>query len=71
MNLAVIATYKVLGMTCSHCVAAVTSELMAVPGVSNVDVNLETGDVVVTATRDINRETVNSAIDEAGYELAE
>ena len=71
MNLAVIATYKVLGMTCSHCVAAVTSELMAVPGVSNVDVNLETGDVVVTATRGINRETVNSAIDEAGYELAE
>ncbi len=36
-----IATYTVTGMTCSHCVQAVTEEVLAIPGVTAVDLTLE------------------------------
>lgn len=69
MTLAVNSTYKVSGMTCSHCVTAVTNELMLIPGVSKVVVNLESGDVNVTSDHELESKEVNAAIDEAGYEL--
>lgn len=37
------ATYEVRGMTCGHCVAAVSSELAKLPGVDDVAVDLNTG----------------------------
>ncbi|MDI1288631.1 MAG: cation transporter, partial [bacterium] len=37
-------TYLVEGMTCGHCVAAVTAELSALSSVSAVDVVLDPGD---------------------------
>jgi copper chaperone CopZ len=36
-------TYTVVGMTCGHCVQAVTAELIKVPGVHGVEVELSTG----------------------------
>jgi copper chaperone CopZ len=36
-------TYSVTGMTCEHCVASVTEELMELPGVSQVGVDLVSG----------------------------
>ncbi|SKF62415.1 copper chaperone [Mycobacteroides abscessus subsp. abscessus] len=33
-----ISTYTVTGMTCGHCVSAVTEEVSAVAGVDQVDV---------------------------------
>ena len=36
-------TYAVTGMTCGHCVASVTEELEALPGVESVDVRLQPG----------------------------
>ncbi len=63
------ATYDVTGMTCGHCVAAVTSEVGSVPGVTAVDVDLTTGRVTVEG--DVVPTTqVAAAIDEAGYALA-
>ena len=38
-----IANYTVSGMTCHHCAHAITEEVSAVPGVTAVDVSLETG----------------------------
>ena len=43
------ASYTVVGMTCGHCVNAVTEEVSAVPGVSTVDVDLESGGLTVTS----------------------
>ena len=40
-------TYKVKGMTCGHCEQAVTTELKNIEGVTDVAVDLETGDVTV------------------------
>jgi copper ion binding protein len=62
-------TFSVPGMTCGHCEAAVKKEVGAVPGVTGVDVDLETKDVVVTGTS-LDRDALVAAIDEAGYDVA-
>jgi len=60
----------VTGMTCSHCVAAVQSEIGKLPGVSGVDVDLDTGSVTVTAEPLPEPDALRTAVTEAGYELA-
>lgn len=62
-------TYSVPGMTCDHCVRAVTSELAAVAGVSDVSVDLATKLVVVSGI-DLEDDALRAAIEEAGYEPA-
>lgn len=59
--------FKVPGMTCGHCVAAVSGEISKVPGVADVAVDLETKSVVVTGA-DVDRDAVWAAVDEAGFE---
>jgi copper ion binding protein len=62
-------TYQVTGMTCGHCVQAVTSEVSAIDGVTDVQVDLESGRVDVTG-EGVTEEAVRAAVDEAGYALA-
>ena len=67
-------TYTVRGMTCGHCVNAVTEELLTVMGVTDVAIDLvEGGDstVSVTSTEPLDVDQVKAAVDEAGYELVE
>jgi len=68
--MAVTSTYTVNGMTCGHCIDAVTGELSRLPGVHDVQVELPTGMVVVTSDGPLPIDEVRLAIDEAGYELA-
>jgi copper chaperone len=67
-------SYAVTGMTCSHCVAAVSAELSALPGVTGVDVDLVAGGVsTVTVSSDtpLTPEQVAIALDAAGdYRLS-
>jgi copper ion binding protein len=63
-------TYRVDGMTCSHCVNAVTSEISKLEPVTDVEVDLETGEVTVTSDAPLDEEAVRAAVDEAGYEMA-
>lgn len=67
-------TYPVTGMTCGHCASAVTTELQALPGVGDVQVDLVAGGtstVKVTSENPLTREQVASALEEAGdYQLA-
>ncbi len=63
-------TWTVTGMTCGHCVKAVTEEVSAIEGVESVEVDLETGAVTVAAATDPTREQMAAAVDEAGYTLA-
>lgn len=62
-------TLSVPGMTCGHCEAAVKKEVGSVVGVTNVDVDLATKDVVVTGSG-LDRDAVVAAIDEAGFDVA-
>ncbi len=67
------ATYGVIGMTCGHCVQAVSGELHELPGVLNVEVELVEGGtslVRVVSDEPLPEQTVREAVDEAGYELA-
>ncbi len=64
--------YTVSGMTCGHCVAAVTDELSALPGVRTVDVDLVAGGestVTVTSDSPVDDSAVRAAVDEAGYQV--
>ena len=66
------ATYSVDGMTCAHCVHHVTSELTALPGVSDVQIELVVGGsspVSVTSDAPLDESAVAAAVAEAGYAL--
>ena len=62
-------TFPVTGMTCGHCVSAVTSEVSALPGVTDVQVDLVadgTSTVSVTSNETLTDAAVAAALDEAG-----
>ena len=61
-------TFTVSGMTCGHCEAAVTTEVTALAGVTEVAVDLTTKLVTVHG-EDLNEELIIAAIDEAGFEV--
>jgi copper chaperone CopZ len=63
-------SYQVTGMTCGHCVSAVTAEVAALENVSDVQVDLATGSVTVTSSRPLDDAAVRAAVEEAGYQLA-
>ncbi|MEV6601338.1 heavy-metal-associated domain-containing protein [Actinoplanes sp. NPDC051346] len=69
--MAVTATYTVTGMTCGHCVQAVTGELSGLSGVTDVQVDLAAAAVTVTSAEPLSIDAVRAAVDEAGYELAD
>lgn len=58
---------RVEGMTCGHCVAAVTEEVRAIGGVTAVEVELESGRVTITSDGPLDPAAVAAAVDEAGY----
>ena len=65
-------SYSVSGMTCSHCVAAVTEEVSRLDGVDAVLIDLNAGGtstVTVTSTETLPVDAVRDAVDEAGYTL--
>lgn len=64
------ATYSVSGMSCQHCVDAVTAEVGRLAGVEQVQVHLEAGAVTVTSTAPLDLDAVREAVDEAGFDLA-
>lgn len=58
--------FRVEGLTCARCVAAVTTSITAVPGVGAVDVDPTTGMVTVSATGPVDRADVVTALARAG-----
>jgi copper chaperone len=59
----------VKGMTCGHCVSAVQKEIGGLPGVTRVEVELDTGTVLVTADPPPGAAALRAAVDAAGYEM--
>ena len=60
-------TFKVADMTCGGCAASIKQAVSRVPGVSGVDANPSSKDVVVNVSADVSRETIVAAINGAGY----
>ncbi len=61
-------TLNVTGMTCDHCVKAVTQAVSAIPGAGAVVVDLDRGTVAVQGAPDVA--AVRAAIVDEGYEVA-
>lgn len=64
-------TVTVVGMTCQHCVSAVTEEVGALDGVTGVTVDLASGRVDVASDTPIDDAAIAAAVVEAGYEVAQ
>lgn len=65
-------TYTVSGMSCAHCVAAVTDEVTKLEGVTDVAVELVAGGeskVTVTSDAVLAEQGIRQAVDDAGYVL--
>ena len=58
---------KIKGMSCQHCVASVTKALSAIPGISNIKVDLDKGKAVFDGEAD--RKIVHAAIESIGFEV--
>ena len=63
-------THQVVGMTCDHCARAVRTEVSAIDGVTDVDVDVATGAVRITADQPVPAAALREAVEEAGYTLA-
>lgn len=63
--------YRIDGMSCEHCARSVSSELGALDGVSDVQVDVAAGRATVTSAAPLERGRVAAAVTEAGYSLQE
>ena len=59
--------FKVEDMTCGGCAASIKRAVSRVPGVSSVEANPSSKDVVVDASAEVSHETIVAAINAAGY----
>lgn len=66
----IVESFTVVGMSCGHCVASVTTEVSKLPGVNKVDVDLASGEVLVESDGPVDRDAFAKAIDEAGYAVS-
>jgi copper chaperone len=69
MSMSVTSEYLVSGMHCPHCVSSVTEEVSAVSGVTDVKVDLDSGQLIVTSDAQIPFESIEAAVGEAGYSV--
>ena len=63
------ATIKIKGMSCNHCVLAVQKALAGIDGVTNVNVDLEKGEAAFDEAAPVDMNTVREAVKKAGYEV--
>ena len=63
-------TIKIKGMSCNHCVMAVTKTLGSIDGISNVKVSLEKGEASFDETKPVDKEVIRERIEKAGYGVA-
>jgi copper chaperone len=61
--------YVVSGMHCHHCVSSVTEEVSAINGVTDVKVDLDSGQLIVISDTEIPFQSIEAAVDEAGYRV--
>jgi copper chaperone len=60
---------KIKGMTCQHCVMAVTKALGEIEGIQDLTVDLEKGEALFNEAKPVSPEMVKERIKKAGYEV--
>lgn len=61
------ATITIKGMSCQHCVKSTKEALEKLPGIDNVEVNLDKGEASFNG--DIEHQLVKEAIEKIGFEV--
>jgi copper chaperone len=64
-----IMTVKIKGMSCNHCVMAVTKALNGIEGIKNVKVDLAKGEATFDNEKPLDAKVIKGAIEKAGYEV--
>ena len=64
-------TIKIQGMTCQHCVMAVTKALGRLAGLKNLKVDLAKGEATFENAQNIPRDSIRQAVEDAGYKVGE
>ena len=60
-------TIKVQGMSCNHCVMAVTKALSKIQGISDIKVDLTKGEATFNRTESVNLDQVTKEIEQEGF----
>lgn len=60
---------EVKGMSCQHCVASVTDALGKVPGLSDVNVDLDKAQATFNTDGSADDEQIKAAITSVGFEV--
>ena len=60
---------KIEGMSCQHCVAAVTKALGSIEGIDSVKVDLEAGEATFEEKTPVDPEIIREKIEDEGYEI--
>ncbi len=63
-------TIQIKGMSCKHCVMAVTKALSGIDGVGNVTVDLAKGEATFDEAKPVDRNIIRERIKKAGFEVA-
>jgi copper chaperone len=69
LEVVVVKTLKISGMSCQHCANAVTKVLGAIDGVSNVKIDLSKGEASFDEKGPVDMEAVRAGVKKAGYEV--
>jgi copper chaperone len=64
-------TIRIKGMTCRHCVMAVTRALGGIEGITDVRVDLEKGEAVFNEAKPVDRMWIREKIAKAGFEVVD
>ncbi len=62
-------TFEIKGMTCEHCEGRVTKEILTIPGVTEVIASAEKANVTVESDGEISQESIEVAVQRAGYSV--
>lgn len=62
-------TIKIKGMSCQHCVMAVTKALKEIEGFTSVNVDLQSGSATLEHTGLIDMNKVKSVVEREGYQI--
>jgi copper chaperone len=62
-------TVKIKGMSCQHCVMAVTKALNGLAGVKDVQVDLKKGEATFNEEKVVEMKAIKKVIENAGFEV--
>jgi len=64
-------TIKIKGMSCQHCVMAVTKALGTIENIKDVRVDLQKGEATFTEVQPVDRNQIKEKVKKAGFEVVD